>query len=81
MITQAAHPRVGGENAEIILDVLGDDGSSPRRRGKHPIDNYVVERRVAHPRVGGENDLAVNGNFDGNGSSPRRRGKRPHLHE
>ena len=30
-----AHPRSRGENAEIILDVLGDDGSSPLTRGKH----------------------------------------------
>ena len=30
-----AHPRSRGENAEIILDILGEDGSSPLTRGKH----------------------------------------------
>ena len=41
---RTAHPRAGGENAELILDVLGDDGSSPRGRGKHFLTCAFIER-------------------------------------
>ena len=33
-MTQAAHPRVGGENPKTRSEALPDPGSSPRGRGK-----------------------------------------------
>ena len=48
-----AHPRAGGENAELILDVLGDDGSSPRGRGKlNPREIQRVRERLIPARAG-----------------------------
>ena len=39
-----AHPRAGGENALSVRVAVGDEGSSPRGRGKHFLTCAFIER-------------------------------------
>ena len=50
----AAHPRVGGENAEPKRDPLGVTGSSPRGRGKRDAGGQRVCRRGLIPAWAGK---------------------------
>ena len=43
----AAHPRVSGENYDFMYDEYGDDGSSPRERGKR----HGLKQLVEYPRL------------------------------
>ena len=70
-----AHPRVGGENASQIGQVIGVVGSSPRGRGKRSTWHAPSSDGAAHPRVGGENRRIRSSRCGSSGSSPRGRGK------
>ena len=39
-----AHPRVGGENGQPVVDLIINVGSSPRGRGKHFLTCAFIER-------------------------------------
>ena len=71
---RAAHPRSRGENAEIILDVLGDDGSSPLTRGKHLLaaTGFELERLI--PAHAGKTSL-YRADLRNNWAHPRSRGE------
>ena len=46
--THEEHPRACGENLRIVLAMGGDDGTSPRMRGKHAIQSLqqVIVRNI-----------------------------------
>ena len=75
----AAHPRVGGENPVTVGDNAKQFGSSPRGRGKPPVQTSLVPTAWAHPRVGGENRRCRRMTWACSGSSPRGRGKHADL--
>mgnify|MGYP001642766890 CR=1 FL=1 len=50
---QGAHPRAGGENAELGFQKVGGSGSSPRGRGKRANDVFhLVKSRLIPARAG-----------------------------
>ena len=54
-----AHPRVGGENALIMLDRPGPYGSSPRGRGKQDFGHAASSVRGLIPAWAGKTSSAV----------------------
>ena len=71
-----AHPRVCGENEDVIEERDRCAGSSPRVRGKPLLTLPGSVTGLAHPRVCGENLRASPQTTQVRGSSPRVRGKR-----
>ena len=74
-----AHPRVGGENAEIGARTPAARGSSPRGRGKLVAHSPVLQARRLIPAWAGKTQPTVPDERARPGSSPRGRGKRGDL--
>ena len=54
---ETAHPRVGGENPEIVTELVGADGSSPRGRGKLGCGFELGEIRGLIPAWAGKTEI------------------------
>ena len=54
-----AHPRVGGENAELGFQKVGGSGSSPRGRGKRSFDGPGVDEMRLIPAWAGKTKIAL----------------------
>ena len=69
-----AHPRSRGENVEIILDALGDNGSSPLTRGKLREGSTPANSRGLIPAHAGKTHV-LRPPTSGERAHPRSRGE------
>ena len=73
--SHAAHPRGCGADIAQQVDVIDQQGSSPRVRGRPSGLPAVSQMRRAHPRGCGADAVVISASLGALGSSPRVRGR------